>query len=410
MLQKKLFYITTYALVSSYDNRSQKNMVHNCAVCSSPAEKRCSGCSVPWYCGKECQEYHWIEHIFDCNVKRNINTADRLSLAVRRNIIPEDAQTREDYGFSRLRLDLSEESKLLGLYIGLMERLQVKPKILNRWKDTGTLVQGIKDSFEQLPSGSRGGYYPWFLENQWILSSPRKGPEEPYTNAVDNMVRTAWIYAGGSPMATEAQIKDGIQKFSENKQQCLFFCGLILSHLHPGPLEDVWIPFGFCTCDAESEMYLGGTYRRLLQSCTFDEFLAAYESSELVQLFKSKGLEDEIFAMPFLEGVLDKSPYMHFSVWDLKQLIIASETEKSGRIIPSVFVDYGFANCRDEEETENLKAVYKTYFGRDDADPPALHGACIKGELVEYIDKFVKLKGKKKYRRLMKNPYPLRNI
>jgi len=219
-------------------------------------------------------------------------------------------------------------------------------------------------------------------------------------------METAWTYAGGSPATTPAQMNDSIHKFSEDKQRCFIFCGLILSQHHPNPVQDIWIPFGFCTCNVESEMHLCGMYQILLHSCTFDEFFTAYESSKLVELFKSK----RNICNAISRRVLEESPYVNLSVWNLKQLIIAGETEKSGRIIPSVFVDYGFAKCRDEEETENLKAVYKTYFGRDDANPPALHEACIKGELVEYIDKFVKLKGKKKYRRLMKNLYPLPNI
>lgn len=68
-------------------------------------------------------------------------------------------------------------------------------------------------------------------------------------------------------------------------------------------------------------------------------------------------------------------------------------------------MDYGFSNCKTEEENVELKDVYRTFFDLRDADPIKLHEAAIEGRLFEYVGGLVKLK--KKFRRLMKNPYPL---
>ena len=70
-----------------------------------------------------------------------------------------------------------------------------------------------------------------------------------------------------------------------------------------------------------------------------------------------------------------------------------------------VGADYGFYNCNGDAERDELKYVYKQFFAHHDADPIGLHDACIGGGLFSYVNKFVKLK--KKFNRLMQNPYPL---
>jgi hypothetical protein len=41
-----------------------------CVVCENPAEKRCSGCYVVWYCDIECQNKNWSEHKSQCKQTR----------------------------------------------------------------------------------------------------------------------------------------------------------------------------------------------------------------------------------------------------------------------------------------------------------------------------------------------------
>lgn len=80
--------------------------------------KRCSGCQNVYYCSTACQNYDWVYHIFDCNPRRQINTADYLARAVREDVLPVHPQTCEDYGFNRAITD-DEKSNLLSLYIGM---------------------------------------------------------------------------------------------------------------------------------------------------------------------------------------------------------------------------------------------------------------------------------------------------
>ncbi|XP_043213452.1 SET domain-containing protein SmydA-8-like [Amphibalanus amphitrite] len=37
-------------------------MSARCARCGAPAEQRCAGCSVPFYCGRQCQRADWKQH------------------------------------------------------------------------------------------------------------------------------------------------------------------------------------------------------------------------------------------------------------------------------------------------------------------------------------------------------------
>ncbi|CAK9023389.1 unnamed protein product [Durusdinium trenchii] len=37
-----------------------------CVMCLSPASKQCSGCRSFWYCTRECQRKHWVNHKHEC--------------------------------------------------------------------------------------------------------------------------------------------------------------------------------------------------------------------------------------------------------------------------------------------------------------------------------------------------------
>ena len=94
------------------------------------------------------------------------------------------------------------------------------------------------------------------------------------------------------------------------------------------------------------------------------------------------------------------------SVWDLKQFLYG---EDMVRMVPSVVVDYGFMHCRAPGEREELLAAYKAAFESKGFDAMELHAHCIAGKLYEYVAKFQKFskEEKRKFTRLMKNPYPL---
>ncbi|KDR84133.1 hypothetical protein GALMADRAFT_700408 [Galerina marginata CBS 339.88] len=389
-------------------------MAHLCASCHEPTGRRCAGCWKVWYCGNRCQENDWFIHLFDCKSKDQITTADHLYRATVEDKIPSDEQTKHDYGFTRAYTS-QNHLRLLGIYIGLMNSslLSVKARTLHKWRIGGTLVQNIISQYQSLPPTNQVGCFPWFLENHWWIFDgklePRVEDAETLKIEAETLLTKGWLYSGGVPTDTTTQIKKVTAKWPKEKKTCMLFCGLILlGTTRPNPSIDSWKQFGFCTCDSKyEEVELAHLYQRLLHFCTFQEFFSAYETSGLAGLFMSKGLESEFSRFPYLKRLLENSPHMFDSVWELKRLVVQSDNWPN-QINPAVFADYGFGNCKTEEEINDLKAIYKEYFLGPKKCPPALHLACIQGNLFNYVSTFVVLKNKKekkKYRRLMKNPY-----
>jgi len=125
-------------------------------------------------------------------------------------------------------------------------------------------------------------------------------------------------------------------------------------------------------------------------------------------LLQSKGRWDERFSAEHTKELVSKleaflSEEHRKSVWYLKQFVI-SEDDTAG-LVPAVGVDYGFWNCKSQEDKQDLKKVYRQFFSHRDTNPVDLHNAAIQGNLFEYVGKFVKLR--KKFKKLMVNPYPL---
>ncbi|KAF7795901.1 hypothetical protein EIP86_007068 [Pleurotus ostreatoroseus] len=137
---------------------------------------RCSSCKKAWYCSPECQKYAWTFHIFQCKPNTRIKPAYHLAKACADDEIPKDPQTRRVFGFDNAaRIDA--EGKMVGLYQGLFlaNGWKLEPREIEKWVKEGTLIQNIKTTFENYgPPESRGLYYPWFLQNQWILDGTAK--------------------------------------------------------------------------------------------------------------------------------------------------------------------------------------------------------------------------------------------
>ncbi|KAG2356052.1 hypothetical protein BDR07DRAFT_1464234 [Suillus spraguei] len=293
-----------------------------------------------------CQKFHSVSHIFDCKPRRPITTADHLALAVIKNLFPQDTQTCKDYGFERA-FTAENRSKLLGLYIGQMDpgRIGIPPETINDWRVRGVLVEEIKAAYYKIPAQFRGGYFPWFLQNQHILdpSAVSQSNEKG-----DTMVLHAWRFTGGSETDSPTDIRARIKE----------------------------------------EMYLGGCYQVLIIKCTFDEFCNAYRSARILKLFRKNGIDVNV---RYLSDVLQKHR-MNKSVWDLKQFAMQTDEQNpEGRIANSVACDYGFMNCRKNAETQALKKIYRTFFERLDADPLALHDAAIRGNIFGYLGSLMKL-------------------
>ncbi|EKM61774.1 uncharacterized protein PHACADRAFT_248618 [Phanerochaete carnosa HHB-10118-sp] len=393
---------------------------HTCAWCDeeSPNAKRCAGCRKVWYCSKTCQTDHWPRHIFNCKSGQPISTAYYLSSSVWGDEIPVDAQTRIDYGFDKAEKLLNGESgsMLLGLYKGLFYA-GVKEKELRLWQREGRLIEGIKATFEALPPRTRGGYYPWFLQHQYLLDGSPPDEDDVTRKTKDralSMLRNGWIATGGSPHDSTEEIEAKLAALSEERRACHHFYTMLFSQAHPSPDLLAWLHFGFVASSSMGEeMHIARLYIALLNRCTFEEFCVAYETSSISALFDRYDIP--LGNSPQFRDVMSGTPHVNKSVWDLKQYVdqlIALQPDAEGLppLTPSVLCDYGFSNCKSPAERKMLDEMYTQLFAKPGMDPLALHEACIKGQLFDFVKSLIKLGGRStavKYARLLRNPYPL---
>ncbi|KAH9927191.1 uncharacterized protein BXZ73DRAFT_49142 [Epithele typhae] len=388
--------------------------------------KRCAGCRKVWYCDKQCQTQHWPWHIFDCKTGTPISSVYYLARACWGDLVPRDPQTRLDYGFEKVTSMLGghQESRLLGLYQGVLHQ-EVDLKLVRSWQRQGQLVQGIKSTFEKIPSRSRGQYYLWFLEHQSILEDPTNIDGTVTSSVADEtanrILRVGWTHIGGSPHDSKDTIRAALAQAPPVQQACHNMYFNALSFAHPSPTLRDWTAFGFVAARSEGdEVLLGQAYAELVQACPFDEFCAAHDEGAIPALFRRYNV-GPLFNARLFEDVMSSGPGSCKSVWDLKRRmdILAStfpgDPERDpSRLEPSVRVDYGYINCRSAEEVKMLDDAYAGVFGKldngaDSADPLLLHEACVAGKLREYVGRFVKLgTHKAAYKRLLRNVYPLR--
>ncbi|KAG5649800.1 hypothetical protein H0H81_001947 [Sphagnurus paluster] len=388
---------------------------HICDNCEEPATRRCAGCRKVWYCSKKCQEEFWPLHVFACNLNgKPIRTCYHLAKAARRDEFPEDPQTLEDYGFNRA-FSNTNRSNLLGLYQGLFNHLRVSPRDVHNWRLKGRLGTEIKAAFGQLPIQSRGQYYAWFIQNQYILDESTPTPvERQLLTQIEETTLRLWKFTGGSESLSPQQIQERIAKMPSARRSCyhLLLPLFMDSMSHPHPSMDCWIEFGFCACKSQrQESTLYSIYRELLNKCSFDEFVTAFQSCTLLHLMDSKGFGQRRRTIKNLDEVLGTGSIIK-SVWHLKQLfeVVSEEGADDFDPHPAVRVNYGFLNCRNDSEFKDLVALYKQVLDMERVDPITLHEAAMKGKLFEFISQFVELKRKsvrKSVARLLENPYPL---
>ncbi len=149
--------------------------------CENPGTMRCSGCKKVSYCSKRCQTDCWDRHIFECAVP--IHIGHFLKKACWDDLIPMHHQTCVDYGFERAG---KFQNHLLGLYQGLwIHEPSLTACEVHRWQKNGILVQKIKEMFKHESNYSKGQYYPWFLEHQWVLD----GTPIPAEHRLEKLVR-----------------------------------------------------------------------------------------------------------------------------------------------------------------------------------------------------------------------------
>ncbi|KAJ8092497.1 hypothetical protein PM082_023750 [Marasmius tenuissimus] len=388
--------------------------------CEKEGTKQCSGCHSVYYCSKACQTSHWETHIWNCKVP--IHTGHFLLRACFRDLLPSDPQTCEDYGFERA-------GEHVGMLFGLYQQFRyawsqssgrrLTAKELNKWRKEGTLIEKIKEAFEAIPEISRGMCYPWFCQNQWILDgSPIPEEYQPQAQA-KRMEKRAWERMGKDHSAE-------FPSWPETKRMNFWHYAMILSSTHPSPREAMWIRAGYCVVrDDYHEMRVAAIYTVLFIDCTFEEYNDACDSSKVFDLitkydvlsrsgptggpFVNPCLYDTSEEIAIVEGLRVVLSMPHpYSVWSLKCCVL----DDGIKPIPAVIVDYGFMNCKTPSEREALANKYRAVFKAKDFNEIKLHEACIQGKIFEYAKDRVSMtkEEKKVMKKLMRNPYPLRQV
>lgn len=100
-----------------------------CNICEKETSRKCSKCQLSWFCSETCQSRMGVHHRLTCS-SGEITSADRLELDCYWDLIPDDPQVRQDYGFDRC--SRSDQSSLGGLYQGLFTVLNVKASEMHR--------------------------------------------------------------------------------------------------------------------------------------------------------------------------------------------------------------------------------------------------------------------------------------
>jgi hypothetical protein len=331
-------------------------------------------------------------------------------------MIPKEEDVLEDFGFNNVRFG-QELSYLFGLYFSLYRSGRFSAEDLHKWRIGGILAEKVKEFFYSLPEDSRGGYFPWFLENLHVLEHPVTQEE-----AKENL-KAAFFDKVRSYLDVEDRNKAIGELEPEAKRDSFGLLAQLSHQMSPNPIEYGWYSFGFVTCRGQSEENtLLQIYQLLLleddgsyfykfynsrrgddQPVSLAHFWKAYEAGTLIQLMDLKGLGSLRSRLPVLETFLSISPTnARHSVWELKWFIdIDNPVEYSPA--PTVGLDYGFVNCNTLEETYTLMEIYRRVFRT--AHPLGLQYACMTGTLWQFASGHTRME--ERWRPLMKNVYSL---
>ncbi|KZT36191.1 hypothetical protein SISSUDRAFT_87673 [Sistotremastrum suecicum HHB10207 ss-3] len=357
--------------------------MRTCVVCKTPTKKTCTGCSRITYCSAQCQRKHWICHIIDCeNPGREITTADRLAASLFGHYILHDKQTMSDYGFCRI--SGPEEVKFLFLvYHEMFQVFGIKPPTLHKWRVEGRLYQELIATYERAGAGENPANknFLWLSEHPQIFYS--EAGENRLKGQEDYMALKAWTYIGGSESTSPEDVIEEVDNWPYRRRICfLFYMTMVGSDGPPMDLPVFWMDYGFCVFTDHIAEPLQKLYSLLLQRCTFEEFCDAYATSSLITLMDRKGLRDARRKMPdALEVVLSQSPDNISPIWHLKSFALSPEANyRWGALIP-----YGFANCPDRTESNQLRHFYARLFTEWKVSPLQLHNAAMQDCIFEYL-------------------------
>ncbi|KAI0781562.1 hypothetical protein BC629DRAFT_1254846, partial [Irpex lacteus] len=320
--------------------------------------KMCIGCCDTYYCNTTCQTADWTRHIFACDPRRPINTADHLAVAVRDKRIPLDKQALNDWGLEKAMTTVSAQAArdLFAVYVELIEVIKIKPRRLHRWRLEGSLTKEIKAVYESLPQSkrNRNKNYQWFLRHQFIFDEP-EFIDSPRTTEMtrDRMYRRLWVRLGHSPTSTPQEILDYVKSLPPSWHSSFEFYALCLEGCippTPSPVSPWYLEFGLGACRTLRDCAdLMCSYGDLTDLTSFEEFHEAFSSGKLFHLFaaKSVGLQLDPTRADALRDILEGMPSIHKTVWDLQQFLAQDPYDRYPLPILSrvARMDYGYENC-----------------------------------------------------------------
>ncbi|CAB4433794.1 unnamed protein product [Rhizophagus irregularis] len=370
-----------------------------CSICKKPTIKYCSRCQKRYYCSAFCQKKDYTNHKIDCPPR----SADILVKNANENLMPTNIAVLYEYGFINC-MQKQDKTMLLGLYIGLITIIGCSASQIHSWWENGELSIKIKETYDD--GGFTSGYYNWFLKNEHVLQGLHKYEGEKSDKSIADR-----YYAIVKPYLSEQDQTVPIESLPESKHKIFALYLIILTGCIPNIEQDTWIDFGFCTCNVsqdhlgeEEEKRLGELYQELIvqKGCTIDEFNDAYVSGSVVDLLKRKCSDCNWLSKCGIEvfGYKQFRP----SVYSLKQYALGD----SVRLSPPIWADYGFMNCRTEDEKRQLRQMYTKLIKHPQFDPRDLHKACVSGKIFNYVRSILPNEVLKPY--LLKNLYPLKKF
>ncbi|KAI0769521.1 hypothetical protein BC629DRAFT_789006 [Irpex lacteus] len=374
---------------------------HICASCDIDSASRiCKGCFKTYYCDTECQFADWTRHIFACNPRRQISSADYLALDVREHQFPSHRQVCLDWGIAKATATISTQAghALFDLYVELIQSIGIKPAWLHTWRTKGTLVDEIKATYERLPPERRvqSPSYGWFLEHYHVLENTAVSSQE--TNGhIDRTYRRLYVQLGLPATASPESIVDFVKGLSPTMCSCFQLYAFSIEGHYPSPITDLYLKFGFGVCRdvPRDRVSLCRSYEDLAAVTSFGDFYTAYSTGKLFDLFGQKNVAIRLDStrQKSLKDILESMPHMENlkTVWYLEQSLNEEWDETLGQytVLPMLGAageDYGFKNCGGNKElAAKLAYFYRSFFSYGHADPLKLHKACIDGRLYAFL-------------------------
>ncbi|SMY30106.1 unnamed protein product [Zymoseptoria tritici ST99CH_1A5] len=393
------------SLDSTVLQQAQSETAHyqdECGGCSRLTYRQCSRCGLDRFCSHACEERMSPIHKFTCS-NGALTTADYLMSDCIGDKIPKDPDVLADFGFQRL-LTFPDQSKLLGLYKGLMY-LDVQAEELHKWRISGRLADRIIETFERLPPRSRGGYFPWFVENRPLIFPP-----VPQIHAVtDNDISEHYYKPAKFLLEPRDRLKPVKSLEPSTKRDCFIFAALIIQSQHPSPeLHGPYYDFGFCACRNEAEeSTLGVLYQQLIvgdihqpqrwywgdmptsdaYAARFSDFCQAFENQDLIQFMDNNGMKQQRSSIRHLETYLNApKETRHSPVWKLLTFLKSGDAECPPT---EIFVSFGFVRCADLRVRSRLKQLYASILAL--ADAVALQEAQATGRLLQFAEQYVEI-------------------